>query len=340
MEFATTFLSAADALISSQAAGERKINALTQTLDQLNQQKAAIDKIKTLAPAAAGLSSAAAPIGAAAAGQPNAADKAKSSLTQATQAAKALGVNVTQLADEEKRLEQTIQRTNQSLLHRKAITANKLAWSDTKAGITTLAAPMAAMAAPVMLAADFETTMLDVIPALNLDPSGTAVNTVEKDILSMSSKIPMAVNGIAAIMTAAGRFNLTGDRTELNRFTEDAATMGLVFKMSGAQSGTMMAAWRSKMKLNQDQAVGIADAVTHLSGNMGVQASNLGAVLEMQGAVAVSAGLTETQAASLSAALLSGGAAPKAAAQGLAALTHTLASGARATDAQKAAFNT
>ena len=92
-------------------------------------------------------------------------------------------------------------------------------------------------------------------------------------------------------------------KQELVDFARTAATMGVAFDMAGNESGNMMAAWRSGMDLSQAKAIGLADAINYLSNNMNAQAKDLGEVLQRQGAVAKSAGLTEIQAASLGAAL-------------------------------------
>lgn len=213
---------------------------------------------------------------------------------------------------------------------------------DTRAGIAgdmaTSMSVLGALTVPVTVAVKFESQMADLEPALNLSAPG-AFKEVQKDILGITAQVPMAVGGITAIYDAAGRSGIAKGRKELSAFATDAAHMGVAFKLNGAVAGKMMADWRKGMKLSQAQAVTLAGAVSHLSDSTGVQAGELGAVIQAQGAAAVAAGLTEIQTAGLSAAFLSSGASPKAAAAGLKDLTGALTAGKNATDAQKKGFS-
>ena len=65
------------------------------------------------------------------------------------------------------------------------------------------------------------------------------------------------------------------------------------------------------MGLSQKRSLILGDAINHLSNNMNAAAPGLVDVIRRQGAVAMTAGLAETEVASLSAAFLSGGASPR-----------------------------
>ncbi|WP_039018153.1 phage tail tape measure protein, partial [Halocynthiibacter namhaensis] len=136
--------------------------------------------------------------------------------------------------------------------------------------------------------------------------------------------LPIAAEGIAAIIEAAGQAGVVDsalpddeERAQLIAFARDAAQMGVAFDISAEQSGASMAQWRKAMGLSQSQALGLGDAINHLSNNMNASAPGLVDIIRRQGAVAQTAGLAEVEIAALSAAFLSGGASPEIAATGL-----------------------
>ena len=114
--------------------------------------------------------------------------------------------------------------------------------------------------------------------------------------------------------------------------------MGVAFDLTGDQAGKMMADWRAGMNLTLPQVYALADAVNHLSNNMNATAPALGEVIQRVGAVAMTAGLAETQVAALGAAFLSSGAGPEVAATALKNFTTTLVKGSAMSKDQAAAF--
>lgn len=197
-----------------------------------------------------------------------------------------------------------------------------------------------AVAAPIKAAISFEEKMADIKKVVDFD-SPAAFKQMGADIVALTmpgkGAIPMAASGIADIVAAAGQSGIA--QKELLGFAESAAKMGVAFDLTGEESGAMMANWRAGMNLTQQRAVSLADAVNYLSNNMNAQAGALGEVLQRQGAVAMSAGLTETQAASLGAALLSSGTGPEVAATAMKNLTGALTKGGAATKKQIRAFD-
>jgi len=194
----------------------------------------------------------------------------------------------------------------------------------------------ATLQAPIRAAIRFESVMADVKKVVNFD-TPQQFEQMRQDILRMSTEMPMASDQIGAIIAAAGQSGIA--RAELGAFAESAIKMGIAFDITGDQAGQMMANWRAGMRLSQNQVVGLADAVNYLSNNMNATAGAIGQVIQRQGAVAMSAGLTETQVASLSAALLSSGTSPEIAATALKNLTGALTKGPAATKAQQNAFD-
>ncbi|WP_052245147.1 phage tail tape measure protein [Halocynthiibacter namhaensis] len=197
-------------------------------------------------------------------------------------------------------------------------------------------------------AIEFESAMAGVSKVVDFDsPDGLA--QMQEDILAMttSGALPIAAEGIAAIIEAAGQAGVVDsalpddeERAQLIAFARDAAQMGVAFDISAEQSGASMAQWRKAMGLSQSQALGLGDAINHLSNNMNASAPDLVEIIRRQGAVAQSAGLAEVEIAALSAAFLSGGASPEVAATGMKNFLGALTAGEAMTARQSAVMQT
>ena len=214
----------------------------------------------------------------------------------------------------------------------------------TRMGNLALAMGPAALAAGLLVGAlgmaanktmTFESAMADVAKVVNFD-TAAEFQEMNKTVMDMAGRIPMAADGIAAIIAAAGQSGVA--KQDLAEFAEQAAKMGVAFDLTGDQAGKMMADWRAGMALSLPQVYSLADAVNHLSNNMNATAPALGEVIQRVGAAAMACGLAETQVAALGAAFLSAGASPEIAATALKKFTTTLVKGAAMSKDQAAAF--
>ncbi len=196
-------------------------------------------------------------------------------------------------------------------------------------------AVVTALGSCVGSAVEFESAMADVAKVVNFT-SQTELKGMESAILDMSTKIPMAADGIAAIIASAGQSGVA--KENLTEFAEQAAKMGVAFDLTGDQAGKMMADWRAGMGLSLRQTYDLADAVNHLSNNMNATAPDLGEVLQRAGALGMVAGGLETEVAALGAAFLSAGASPEIAATALKKFTMTLTKSTAMTEKQVKAF--
>ncbi len=229
----------------------------------------------------------------------------------------------------------------------------KNAMKSVEGGVSSLGRRMGNLAlgmAPVALAAGvmlgafgmatskaiaFESAMADVAKVVNFE-SQAEFQGMSDTIRDMAGRIPMAADGIAAIVAAAGQSGVA--KEDLTEFAEQAAKMGVAFDLTGDQAGKMMSDWRAGMNLSLPKVYSLADAVNHLSNNMNATAPALGEVIQRVGAVAMVCGLGETQVAALGAAFLSAGASPEIAATALKSFTSTLVKGTAMSKDQAAAF--
>ncbi len=155
--------------------------------------------------------------------------------------------------------------------------------------------------APTRAAMEFESVMADVKKVVDFE-SPQQFRSMGRDILGLSKRIPMAAAGLGEIVAAAGQASIA--RGELVRFTEDAATMGVAFDLSGAEAGSAMTGLRSIFLLNQDQVVSLGDSYNHLSNNMDATAAQMLNIASRAGAQARLFGLNAQQLGALAASFL------------------------------------
>ncbi|MBM3273356.1 phage tail tape measure protein, partial [Candidatus Kaiserbacteria bacterium] len=174
----------------------------------------------------------------------------------------------------------------------------------------------------VQPAVQFESVMADVKKVVNFD-TPEQFGQMSKDVLLLSTRIPMAADGIGAIVAAAGQAGIA--REELLRFAEDAAKMGVAFGLSGDQAGAAMTGLRAIFGLTQDEVVTLGDAINHLSNNMDAKASDLLNIANRAGSTAKLFGLSGAQLNALGATFLALKTPPEVAATGINALLMKLA---------------
>ena len=246
-------------------------------------------------------------------------DELSTSLTQA-------GVNTRAMGSESARLGsqlETLRTRTEALTRAQQAQARNLEnRSAYRAQMMDAVALGGALYGLVQPAVQFESVMADVKKVVNFD-TPDQFGQISKDVLLMSTRIPMAADGIGAIVAAAGQAGIA--REELLRFAEDAAKMGVAFDLSGQQAGAAMTGLRSIFGLTQDEVVKLGDAINHLSNNMDAKASDLLNIANRAGSTAKLFGLSGAQLNALGATFLALKTPPEVAATGINALLMKLA---------------
>ncbi|MFW5988619.1 MAG: phage tail tape measure protein, partial [Desulfosudaceae bacterium] len=253
----------------------------------------------------------------------------------ATTEARKHGVDIGKAAKQYKQLDTAMAQAERRMTRMQKMQANRDTRQEIHGQFMGVAAAGASVAFPIKQAMDFESVMADVKKVTEFE-SPRQFEQMKKDVLDLSKSMPMAASGIGDIVAAAGQAGIAQD--QMTEFAETAVKMGTAFDMTGRESGKILSSWRAGMKLSQDEAESLADAVNHLSNNMNAQAGDLSKVIQRQGAAAKAAGLHETQVASLGAALLSAGTGPERSATALKKLTNSLTMGEKATARQRDAL--
>jgi TP901 family phage tail tape measure protein len=277
-------------------------------------------------------------------------DNGGSELQQLSSRLSAAGIDVAELTTHESRLATRTTEANQALrqqtaqlekvakANRNSEKLNAVSQKATGMGLGMVAAGTAA-GAPIVMATrqamTLESAMADVRKVVDF-PTPQAFNQMSNDILDMSTRIPMAAEGIAQIVAAAGRANVP--REELMKFAEDAAKMGVAFDSTAEDAGNTMAKWRTAFGLPQDGVVALADQINALTNSFG---GNVGAVTDMVtriGPLGKVGGLAAAQIASMSQVLSSVGVESEVGATGIKNMMLALTKGTSATESQQAAF--
>ncbi|MGN8276856.1 phage tail tape measure protein [Pseudomonas sp. SMN5] len=148
------------------------------------------------------------------------------------------------------------------------------------------------------------------------------------------------IESLAARAGIASNLPDASDRKfELLRFASDVGVVASAFKIPAMEVAEMLASWRTSMKLSGAEAFDLADATNQLGKIQGgAKASDIGTVLQRDGAAATQAGLAPAQAAALTAALLNTGTQQAEAGVALDKFTTALGKGEHASATEQAAW--
>lgn len=184
-------------------------------------------------------------------------------------------------------------------------------------------------------AVKFESSMADVRKVVDFD-SPEQFKQMGKDILDLSTRIPMAAEGLAQIVAAGGQSGIARD--ELLGFAESAAKMGVAFDITAEQAGDMMAKWRTAFKMGQSDVVKLADKINFLGNTTAASAPLISDVVTRIGPLGSVGGVASGEIAALGASLVGSGVTSEIAATGIKNLILALVSGESATKFQNEAF--
>lgn len=267
-------------------------------------------------------------------------------LEKASRETERAGYNVSGLAERQQHLRNKLASVNAQLEKQQrlaAINADKMAMlrraDDLKTRGTGNMVGGAAMAIPLVLATrqamTFESAMADVRKVVDF-PTPKAFAQMSDDVLTLSTRIPMAAEEIAAIVAAAGRANIP--RKELLRFAEDSAKLGVAFDMTGDEAGAMMAKWRTAFNMGQADVVRLSDQVNALTNRYGGNATAVAGIITRIGALGEVSGLAASQIGAMAQLLDSVGVGEEVASTGIKNMMLALTKGEAATKAQATAL--
>ena len=213
--------------------------------------------------------------------------------------------------------------------------ANVAARGNARGALLDGVALAATLGAPIKMAMDWEQRLAELNQVANKTPQELAAiaNAAQK----LAVETGVAREEIIGAYIAASQAGFA--ESEWAQFAEVSAKMGVAFDTTGEKAGEMLKAWRSGMSLSMDQAALLAGTVNHIANSMNATATDIGGVLQRQGAYLSAMGLTQTQSAALAATMLSGGATEEIAATASKNFMKAMTVGFAATKSQIAVFD-
>lgn len=254
--------------------------------------------------------------------------------------------NVTGLINRERDLAERIARTNDQMERQVKLLKNaaradamRQRGEDLRASGSGNIITGAAMAAPGFLAAKqamtFESAMADVRKVVNFE-SPRQFAQMGEDIADMSTRIPMAAEGLAQIVAAAGRAGIA--RKELLTFAQDAAQMGIAFDSTAEDAGAMMAKWRTAFGMGQNEVRSLADKINALTNTYGGNVGAVAGITTRIGALGKVAGVAAAEVAAMGQLMNAVGVEEEIAATGIKNMMLAMTKGTAATKMQRKAF--
>ncbi|CAI0963768.1 phage tail tape measure protein, TP901 family, core region [Serratia liquefaciens] len=209
-------------------------------------------------------------------------------------------------------------------------------FSSTIAGVAALGAGVVtAMAIPINQAIQFESVMADVRKVVDFD-TPDQFKQMGEDVLNLSTRLPMAAEGIGQIVAAGGQAGIA--KNELLSFAESAVKMGVAFDQTAEESGQMMATWRTAFKMTQTDVVGLADKINYLGNTGPANAAKISEVVTRIGPLGEVAGVASGEIAAMGATIAGMGVESEIASTGIKNFMLSLTAGGAATASQKKAL--
>lgn len=191
------------------------------------------------------------------------------------------------------------------------------------------------LSAPIQSAMQFESAMADVRKVVDF-PTPDAFRRMSDDVRKLSLEIPMAADGLAAIVAAAGQSGLSND--ELLPFAQMAAKVGVAWDVTAGQAGEALAKLKTSLGLNVAETGLLADAINHLGNNTAASAPAILDVTRRVAPMAGQFGLSAEQAAAFGAAMVGAGFEAEVASTSFLNMGRNLTLGASASGRQKKAM--
>ncbi|EAP8238224.1 phage tail tape measure protein [Salmonella enterica] len=197
-------------------------------------------------------------------------------------------------------------------------------------------AVLGALALPVNAAIGFESKMADIRKVVDGLDDKKAFAQMSDDILTLSTQLPMAAEGIAEIVAAGGQAGIA--RGDLMQFANDAVKMGVAFDTTAEESGQMMAQWRTAFRLTQEDVVVLADKINYLGNTGPANAKKISDIVTRIGPLGGVAGVASGEIAAMGATIAGMGVESEIASTGIKNFMLSLTAGNSATKAQKQAM--
>jgi TP901 family phage tail tape measure protein len=189
--------------------------------------------------------------------------------------------------------------------------------------------------ASVKAAIEFEKNFAGVRKVLG-DLPAERLKEIKRDIVDLSTEIPLAADEFARIYEGAGQANIA--ERELKDFSRLAAETAVAFDSSAEQIGGDLAKIKTAGNLTIEGLGDLTDVINELSNTSASTAPDLVSIVQQVGGIASVAGLAYGETAALGAAMVASGAGTDVAGTAIKNLSLNLTRGSAATKAQRTAW--
>ena len=169
-----------------------------------------------------------------------------------------------------------------------------------KGSLLEKVATAGALIAPIKVAIDFESSMAEIKKVTDLS-EGHSLQALSEDILNLSKKLPMAVDGIAALVAEGGKLGLASK--EALKFGEVAASMGVAFEISAQEAGDNIGKMMASLGTNVEGIKNLGDSINYLADKGASDGKNLIEIISRMGGTAKVINLSENSMVALAATL-------------------------------------
>lgn len=183
-------------------------------------------------------------------------------------------------------------------------------------------------------AMSFQDAMADVAKVIDATPNQMA--NLRREILLLSTAMPLTAEGFASIYAAAGQSGIAIH--ELKTFAEMTAQVSTAWDTTAGETGQALAEIKAALSRDVEGVRQMADAINHLSNTSAASAPRLLEYQKRVASFAEIAGYSAEQAAAFGAAMIGAGNEPEVAATSFRNMTRALTAGGNATKRQREAL--
>jgi TP901 family phage tail tape measure protein len=201
-------------------------------------------------------------------------DQAQKAFDSAERKAKRYNITVADAAKTHAGLTAQIKKTGAALQYNEALQANQARRKELQGNIMGTVATVAAVTAPIKMAADFEEVMIGVGNVTSFDEKGLA--RFREKLLDIPSIYGGTLEQVGTIATRGGMAKIADD--ELAAFTITGQKMVTAWNMTAEEAGDALAGMRKNYRMTQQESLAFLDSVQNLAGNM--RKGSGGAIIE------------------------------------------------------------
>lgn len=246
-------------------------------------------------------------------------------LADMSESMRSAGIDTTNLTQEQTRLGRALsilETRHKSLANIQSAKAqnmaNRSAYRSQILDITALGVTLFGILKPAIA---FESAMADVKKVVDFD-TPQQFKQMGKDIKELSTKIPLSLEGLSAIVAAGGQLGIPKEK--LTQFAETASKMSVAMDITADEAGRSMAKMSNVLSMPIEDMGKVGDVINYLSNNIAATGAEIVEVNLRAGAMGKSFGLSYNEVSALAGTFVALGKSPEIAGTAINMLTSRL----------------